>query len=247
MYRFGATLDYDVDLIVPNPARSIDDGAVDPWSKPRYHRERAKLRSFTLERAHRYTVQAELPEDFREAVLYGTRASRGVIPFLVGRERKRYKHYIRVFLRQYQSPQVCRACGGARIQPGALNIKIGASSIADVSRLPLEDVQGWVAGLELSEMQTQIAETILRELHARLAFLVDVGLGYVSLDRQMRTLSGGRGPAYQLPRTRWALGWWIRCTSSMSRRWGCTRRIRRPSWRFWAAARRGELRGGGRA
>ena len=196
---FGATLDYDVDLIVPNPARSIDDGAVDPWSKPRYHRERAKLRSFTLEQgASLYSPWAELPEDFREAVLYGTEGFKGVIPFLVTRERKRYKHYIRVFLRQYQSPQVCRACGGARIHPGALNIRIGSSSIADVSRLPLEDVQGWVAGLELSEMETQIAETILWELHARLAFLVDVGLGYVSLDRQMRTLSGGEAQRINL-------------------------------------------------
>ena len=196
---FGATLDYDVDLIVPNTARSIEDGAVDPWSKPRYHRERAKLRSFTLDQsASLYSPWAELPEDFREGVLYGAEGFKGVIPFLVGRERKRYKQYIRVFLRQYQSPQVCRDCGGARIQPGARNIKIGGSSIADVNRLPIEDVQRWVADLDLSEMEAQIAETILRELHARLAFLVDVGLGYVSLDRQMRTLSGGEAQRINL-------------------------------------------------
>ena len=196
---FGATLDYDVDLIVPNPARSIEDGAVDPWSKPRYRRERAKLRSFTLDQgASLYSPWAELPEDFREGVLYGAEGFKGVIPFLVGRERKRYKQYIRVFLRQYQSPQKCRDCGGARIRPGALNIKIGASSIAEVSGLPIEDAQGWVGGLELSEMEAQIAETILRELHARLAFLVDVGLGYVSLDRQMRTLSGGEAQRINL-------------------------------------------------
>ena len=196
---FGATLDYDVDLIVPNPARSIDEGAVDPWTKPRYHREQAKVRSFTLDQgASLYSPWAELPEDFRERVLYGAEGFKGVIPFLVARERKRYKHYIRVFLRQYQSPQVCRACGGARIQPGALNIKIGACSIAEVNRLPIEDVQGWVAGLELSEMEERIAETILRELHARLAFLVDVGLGYVALERQMRTLSGGEAQRINL-------------------------------------------------
>ena len=196
---FGATLDYDVDLIVPNPARSIGAGAVDPWSKLRYHRERAKLRTFTLDQgASLYSPWAELPEDFREGVLYGAEGFKGVIPFLVGRERKRYKQYIRMFLRQYQSPQKCRNCGGARIRPGALNIKIGASSIAEVSGLPIEDVQGWVAGLELSEMEAQIAETILRELHARLAFLVDVGLGYVSLDRQMRTLSGGEAQRINL-------------------------------------------------
>ena len=196
---FGATLDYDIDLIVPNPDRSIDNGAVDPWSKPRYHRERDKLRAFTLKRGGSlYHPWSELPEDFREEVLYGVEDFKGVIPFLVARERKRYKHYIRVFLRQYQSPQVCRACGGARIQPGALNIKIGAASIADVSGLPIEDLQGWVAGLELSGMEARIAETILRELNARLAFLVDVGLGYVSLDRQMRTLSGGEAQRINL-------------------------------------------------
>ena len=196
---FGATLDYDVDLIIPNPVRSIDDGAVDPWSKPRYRRERAKLRTFTLEQgASLYSPWAQLPEDFREGVLYGAEGFKGVIPFLVGRERKRYKQYIRVFLRRYQSPQKCRDCGGARIRPGALNIKIGQRSIAQVSGLPIEDVQVWVAGLELSEMEAQIAETIFRELHARLAFLVDVGLGYVALDRQMRTLSGGEAQRINL-------------------------------------------------
>jgi excinuclease ABC subunit A len=196
---FGATLDYDVDLIVPNPARSIDDGAVDPWWKPRYHRERAKLRSFTVEQgASLYSPWSELPEDFREGVLYGAEEFKGVIPFLVRLERKRYKQYIRVFLRQYQSPQVCRDCGGARIRPGALNIKIAASSISNVSRLPIEDVQAWVGGLELSDMEAQIAETILRELRARLTFLVDVGLGYVSLDRQMKTLSGGEAQRINL-------------------------------------------------
>jgi excinuclease ABC subunit A len=196
---FGATLDYDVELIIPNPARSIEEGAVDPWSKPRYKRERAKLREFTLAQgASLYSAWSELPEDFREAVLYGAEGFKGVIPFLVGRERKRYKQYIRVFLRQYRSPQICRDCRGARIRPGALNIRIGGRSIAEVSGLPIEGVQAWVAGLELSEMETQIAETIVRELRARLAFLVDVGLGYVSLDRQMRTLSGGEAQRINL-------------------------------------------------
>ena len=196
---FGATLDYDVDLIVPNPTRSIEGGTVDPWSKPRYNRERAKLRTFTLDQGESlYCPWEELPEDFREGVLYGAKGFKGVVPFLVGRERKRYKQYIRVFLRQYQSPQVCRDCGGARIRQPALNIRIGDRSIADVSRLPIEGAQVWVDGLDLSEMEAQIAETILRELRARLAFLVDVGLGYVSLDRQMRTLSGGEAQRINL-------------------------------------------------
>ena len=196
---FGATLDYDVELIVPNLKRSIDEGAVDPWTKPRYKKEREQLRSYTLERGvSLYSPWDELTEDFREEVLYGAEDFKGVIPFLVSRERKRYKQYIRVFLRQYQSPQTCRSCQGARIQPKALYIRIAERSIADVSGLPMEDLQEWVLGLELAEMEAQIAETILRELKARLAFLVDVGLGYVSMDRQMRTLSGGEAQRINL-------------------------------------------------
>ena len=95
---FGATLDYDVDLIVPNLQRSIDEGAVDPWTKPRYHKEREQLRSYTLSRGvSLYSPWKELPEDFREEVLYGAEDFKGVIPFLISRERKRYKQYIRVF------------------------------------------------------------------------------------------------------------------------------------------------------
>jgi len=196
---FGATLDYDVELIVPSGQRSIEEGAVDPWTMPRYKKEREQLLSFTLERGvSLYSPWDELPKAFREEVLYGAEDFTGVMPFLVSRERKRYKQYIRVFLRQYQSPQTCRSCDGARIQPKALYIKIAERSIAEVSGWPMEDLQEWVRGLELSDMETKIAETILRELHARLAFLVDVGLGYVAMDRQTRTLSGGEAQRINL-------------------------------------------------
>ena len=196
---FGATLDYDVKLIVPNPSKSIDEGAVDPWAKPRYHRERERLRSFTLSQGvSLYSPWHSLPRDFKEGVLYGAKNFKGVIPFLVSRERKRYKQYIRVFLRQYQCPRVCPACEGARIQTCALYVRIGNRSISDVSKLPIDEIQEWVASLELSEMESQIAETILRELRARVAFLVDVGLGYISLDRQTRTLSGGEAQRISL-------------------------------------------------
>ncbi|HUF76074.1 MAG TPA: excinuclease ABC subunit UvrA, partial [Longimicrobiales bacterium] len=138
-----------------------------------------------------YTPWEELPEKFREAVLYGTRGFKGVVPFLVSRERKRYKQYIRVFLRKYQSPNVCRECGGARIRPEALRVRVAGRSVADVADMPLEELRPWVESLELTPMETQIAETLLRELRARVSFLVDVGLGYLSLSRQTRTLSGG--------------------------------------------------------
>ncbi|MEE8146534.1 MAG: hypothetical protein V3T24_02925, partial [Longimicrobiales bacterium] len=196
---FGATLEYSTDLIISSPDRSLDEGVVDPWTKPRYHRERARLREFALEQGvSLYHPWKELPEEFREAVLYGGSGFKGLVPFLVSRERKRYKQYIRVFLRQYQSPDVCRACGGARIQPMALCVKVADRTIADVSGLPLEDLRVWIDELELSEMESKIAETILRELRARLSFLVDVGLGYLTLGRQTRTLSGGEAQRINL-------------------------------------------------
>jgi excinuclease ABC subunit A len=196
---FGATLDYDPELIVPNPRRSIADGTVDPWSKPRYRRERERLRDFTLARdVSLYAPWEELPGKFREAVLYGAKGFAGVVPFLVSKERKRYKQYIRVFLRQYQSPKTCRECGGARIRPEALYVRVGGRSIAAVSDLPLEELWPWLAALELTRMEEQIAETILRELRARVRFLVDVGLGYLSLSRQTRTLSGGEAQRINL-------------------------------------------------
>ncbi|MEJ2540020.1 MAG: excinuclease ABC subunit UvrA [Gemmatimonadota bacterium] len=195
---FGATLDYSLDLIVPDEALSLDGGAVDPWTKPRYSKERSALRDFANERG--VSIHApwrELPEDFRREVIHGTEKRRGegsfvgVMPFLVSREKKRYKQYIRVFLRQYQAPVPCRECGGARIRREGLWVHVGGETIARVSELPLKELQRWLGELTLPEMETAIAETILRELNARVGFLVEVGLGYLTLARQMRTLSGG--------------------------------------------------------
>ncbi len=196
---FGATLEYDVELILPNAQRSIQDGAVDPWTKPRYFREQGRLRKFAQDQGLSiYAPWRELPEEFRNAVLHGAQGFQGVIPFLRSKERKRYKRYIRVFLRQYQSPRPCRACGGARIRPEALRVRVDGRTISEVSALPLQELRHWIEGLGLSEMETHIAESILRELRSRLGFLVEVGLGYLTLDRQTRTLSGGEGQRINL-------------------------------------------------
>ncbi len=196
---FGATLEYDEKLVVPNTRRSIQDGAVDPWTKPRYFREQDRLRSFTQEWGLSvFAPWASLPEDFRSAVLFGGEGFKGVIPFLRSRERKRYKRYIRVFLRQYQSPRPCRACGGARIRKEALWVRVADKNLAEISAMPVEELKSWVEGLELREMESRIATAILRELRSRLEFLVEVGLGYLTLDRQARTLSGGEAQRISL-------------------------------------------------
>ncbi len=196
---FGATLEYDPRLIVPNPRASLDDGAVDPWTKPRYRKERQLLRNFALERGMSlYAPWEELPPGFREAVMFGAEDFVGVVPFLRSRERKRYKQYIRVFLRQYQSPVACPHCGGARLRPRALDVKVAGVDIGYPSELALDDLQRWLDDLELEGAEAEIAATILRELRSRVGFLVAVGLGYLTLARQTRTLSGGEAQRINL-------------------------------------------------
>jgi excinuclease ABC subunit A len=197
---FGATLDFDLDLVIPDPERSLDDGAVDPWTKPRYEDRRYRLRE--LARKHKVSMRipwCDLPERFRKIVLHGERDFEGLLEQLERlRQTKRYKQYIRVFVRQYQSAQTCVDCGGSRLRPEALNVKVDGRTIGQVSGLPVEELRLWLERLGLSEHETAIAEVILRELRARVAFLDDVGLGYLTLDRQARTLSGGEAQRINL-------------------------------------------------
>ena len=196
---FGATLEYDPALIVPDEERSLDDGAVDPWAKPRYGGERAELRRFAADQGVSIHVPwRRLPERFREAVLYGRGTFRGVLDFLVSKERKRYKQYIRIFLRQYQRPRPCRSCRGSRLRPEAGYVTVGGLDIGAVAAMPIEEIPQWMVDLDLRPMETRIATTILRELSARVGFLVDVGLGYLTLGRQMRTVSGGEAQRISL-------------------------------------------------
>jgi excinuclease ABC subunit A len=197
---FGAVLEYDPTLIVPNEERTLREGAVDPWEKPRYAKYRTKLHAYArAQGASLDTPWYDLDDDFRDAVLYGTRGFTGVIPFLRSREPKRYKQYIRVFLRRYQSALSCPECGGAKLRQEALYVRVCDLNAAEAAELPVSVLLDWAEGLHegeggalaLSPQEHAIAAPILRELLARLRFLDDVGLGYLTLQRQTRTLSGG--------------------------------------------------------
>src|SRR6266513_577653 len=190
---FGAVLEYDESLIVPDPKRSLAQGALDPWTKPRYEgrrrilREAARARGIPLDTAWR-----DLPERHRHFLLHGADGRfLGIFPFLERLEVKRYKQYIRVFLRQYQLAKTCPACGGARLKPEALAVRVGGKNIAAVAGLTAGAIRDWITGLELPPFARAVAVHILAELTARLAFVHDVGLGYLTLDRLTRTLSGG--------------------------------------------------------
>jgi excinuclease ABC subunit A len=190
---FGAVLEYDESLVVPDPRRSLIEGAIDPWTKPRYESRRKLL----LETARKLGADPTAPwrslkAGVRRELLHGKLGRYlGIFPFLKGLEEKRYKQYIRVFLRQYQLAKVCPACGGTRLNPHALSVRLAGSTIAQAAGLPLGALREWLGRLELSGAQREIAAHIFDELLARLDFLLDVGLGYLSLDRQARTLSGG--------------------------------------------------------
>src|SRR5438270_7085245 len=190
---FGAVLEYDESLIVPDPRNSLARGALDPWTKPRYEGRRRILREAA--RPKHIPLDArwhDLSAEARRFLLNGASGRfLGMLPFLQRLEAKRYKQYIRVFLRQYQLAKTCPACGGARLKPEALAVRVGGKHIAAVAALTTGAIHDWIAGLTLTDFQCAVAVHILSELGARLSFVNDVGLGYLTLDRLTRTLSGG--------------------------------------------------------
>ncbi len=190
---FGATLEYDEALVVPYPDRSLREGAIHPWTMPRYENKRRALAEFAKRmRIPLEVAWRELRTDQREELLHGkARGYKGIFPFLRDLEEKRYKQYIRVFLRQYQSARECSSCHGAKLQPEALRVRIAGRSIAEIAELPVERLLPWLETVQLAPFEREVAENVLNEALCRVRFLDDVGLGYLSLHRATRTLSGG--------------------------------------------------------
>jgi excinuclease ABC subunit A len=190
---FGATLEYDETLIVPYPSRSLRDGAIAPWTMPRYENKRRALAEFAKREGLSLDAPwSALPADARHTLLHGkSRGFKGIFPFLVDLEEKKYKQYIRVFLRQYQTAQECPACHGSKLQPEALQVRVAGRTIAEISELPVDQLLAWLETLALGDFDRQIAAHILKEARDRVQFLCDVGLNYLTMQRATRTLSGG--------------------------------------------------------
>jgi len=197
---FGATLEYDEILIVPSAARTLREGAIDPWTKPRYEGRRRVLAEFCKRESIPMDVPwSRLKADQRVKLFTAkTRAYKGIRPFLEDLEEKKYKQYIRVFLRQYQIAQECPDCHGAKLAPDALNVRVGDRDIASVCAISVGDLVTWLDTLALSDFERHVSSHLLKEARDRLRFLCDVGLNYLSLNRATRTLSGGEAQRISL-------------------------------------------------
>ena len=199
-HGFGNVIELDMDLVVPDRAKSIQQNAIEPWSKPHYRAQLAELKRAAKGRGIRLDVPwAELSDEEKRWVIEGNGADyEGVKGFFRWLERKKYKVHVRVFLSRYRGYLTCPDCGGARLRREARDVRVGDRTIDAVSALTVREADGFFAQLCLSEKEAAIAEKILAEIRRRLGFLRDVGLDYLTLDRLSSTLSGGESQRINL-------------------------------------------------
>ena len=198
-HGFGNIIELDMALVVPDPSKSIQQNAIEPWSKPHYRAQLVELKRAARGRVRMDTPWAELGEEEKRFVIDGDGASfEGVKGFFRWLERKKYKVHVRVFLSRYRGYLTCPECGGARLRREARDVRVGERTIDSVCALTVRDAEGFFASLALSEKEAAIADKILREIRKRLSFLRDVGLDYLTLDRLSSTLSGGESQRINL-------------------------------------------------
>ena len=198
---FGNTIDFDLNLVVPDPSKTLDEGAIEPWTKPRYRVLFQNMRRWAKERGIPTNVPwRQLSADERRRILEGDgdKEYQGVKGFFAWLERKKYKLHVRVFLSRFRGYALCPACGGTRLRQEARAVRVAGKAITEICKLTVKEARNFFAGLELSESQRKIADKILEEIRTRLQFLDEVGLDYLTLDRLTSTLSGGESQRIQL-------------------------------------------------
>jgi excinuclease ABC subunit A len=196
---FGNTIDFDLDLVIPDKGKTLNEGAIEPWTKPKY---RPLFTEFK-----RFARQIEIPLDVpwydldaeqQRIIVEGGRGFAGIRGFFQHLERKKYKLHVRVFLSRYRGYSLCSACGGTRLRAEARQVKIDGKNICQVCSMTVEEAARFFGQLKLSTEQAAIADKLLIELRERLRFLNEVGLEYLTLDRLASTLSGGEAQRIQL-------------------------------------------------
>lgn len=201
---YGRILGIDRDKVVPDKTKSVYDGAIAAWKGEKYGEPLALL----LEHAHKFDFPVHTPfesltKEQVKLLWTGNQYFEGVDAFFKELESKTYKIQNRVTLARYRGRTTCTTCDGGRLRPEALCVKIGGKNISDLTSVPLDEVLAFFQHLDsqLSENDRQIARRLLLEINNRLRFMVELGLGYLTLDRISSTLSGGETQRIHLTRT----------------------------------------------
>src|SRR5450755_2925416 len=196
---FGNTIDFDLGLVIPDPLKTLGDGAIEPWTKAKYRPLFTDLKRYTKQVGIPLDVPwADLDDEQRELVLNGDGKFLGVRGFFNHLERKKYKLHVRVFLSRYRGYSVCSACNGTRLRVEARQVKINSRNICEICSLTVEEALRFFEQVELRAEEAEIADKVLQEIRERLRFLNDVGLEYLTLNRLSSTLSGGEAQRIQL-------------------------------------------------
>jgi excinuclease ABC subunit A len=196
---FGNTIDFDLDLVIPDKGKTLNEGTIEPWTKPKYKPLFTELKRFARTANIPLDVPwFELDPEQQRLITEGEGKFGGVRGFFQHLERKKYKLHVRVFLSRYRGYSLCSACGGTRLRPEARQVKIDGKNICQVCSMTVEEAARFFHQITLSPQQAAIAEKLLVELQERLRFLNDVGLEYLTLNRLASTLSGGEAQRIQL-------------------------------------------------
>jgi excinuclease ABC subunit A len=198
-HGFGNIIELDMALVVPDPSKSIQQNAIEPWSKPHYRAQLAELKRVAKRRVRLDVPWSSLDDDEKRFVIEGDGGGwEGVKGFFRWLERKKYKVHVRVFLSRYRGYLTCPECNGARLRREARDVRVGERTIDAVCSLTVKDADRFFETLILSEKDSVVADKVLREIRKRLGFLRDVGLDYLTLDRLSSTLSGGESQRINL-------------------------------------------------
>ncbi len=196
---FGRSISIDLNLVFPNKSLTLDEGAIHPWTMPKWGKYLHDLQKI----AGRVGIRMDIP--FRELnrkeidiILNGTPGFDGVFRFFKFIESKLYKVHYRVFLSRYRRYTTCDACKGSRLREAALAVTVVGKTIADITRMTIDEAHDFFQSLQLSPYEAEIAKRILDELKRRLKYLFDIGVGYLTLDRLSNTLSGGESQRINL-------------------------------------------------
>src|SRR5271165_3416868 len=196
---FGNTIDFDLNLVIPNKTLTLAEGAIEPWTKPKYRPFATEMRRYARAAGVPLDVPwQDLDAEQQSFVIQGDGKFPGVRGFFNYLERKKYKLHVRVFLSRYRGYSQCSDCNGLRLRREARQVKIAGKDICQVSAMTVEEAARFFAQLKLSRQEADIADKLLEEINDRLLYLNEVGLEYLTLDRLASTLSGGEAQRIQL-------------------------------------------------